>query len=268
VSDGTGRTAEQLLKSALVQFAFNDLRIEIRPYIRTSEQLIELIKEVFEHKGFIIHTLVSNNMRNMLLELARLHEIQVIDVMGPVLAQLTHQFENLPLEKPGIFHTLNKAYFQRIDAIEFAIRHDDGLHTNELIHADIVLLGVSRTFKTPLSVYLAHKGWKTANIPIILNMPLPSEVYDVSPKKVFFMTTNPLRLSRLRRIRNEHLKGFPGEYSEFEYVKKELSYAYQLFKKNPGWTLIDVTNRPIEEISSRVLHALRENHIGVTTKIT
>ena len=167
VSDGTGLTAKQSLTSALVQFEFIDIVSHVRPNVRSEQQVLDVIKEAEDVKGIIIHTIVSRDMRDFILKKGRLFNLRTIDLMGPLLAQLSHHFEDTPSEKPGIFHKLNKAYFQRIEAIEFALRHDDGQHVEELDKANIVLLGVSRTFKTPLSVYMSYKGWKIANVPIV-----------------------------------------------------------------------------------------------------
>ncbi len=258
VSDGTGATAKQSLKAALVQFESTKVQIHIRPQVLSERQVLEIISEAYSIKGMIIHTLVSKKMRHLILKQARLHELRIIDLMGPLLAQLSHHFENSPSERPGIFQTLNKAYFQRIEAIEFALRHDDGQRVEELYEAEIVLLGVSRTFKTPLSVYMAYKGWRVANIPIILEFPVPDIVFELPPDRIFCLTTISKRLSELRQIRNIHLGGLTGDYSNRSHVQKELNYALRIFRTQPNWNLIDVTNKPIEEISSEILSTIRE----------
>jgi len=178
--------------------------------------------------------------------------------MGPLLAHLSHHFENSPLEKPGIFHQLNKAYFQRIEAVECTLRHADGQRVEELDKADIVLLGVSRTFKTPLSIYFSHKGWRVANIPIVLDIPLPDIIYDLPPKRIFCLTTISSRLAELRQVRDKHLGGLTGEYASPAYVKRELDYARRIFRMHPKWTIVNVTNKPIEEISSEILSTIRK----------
>ncbi len=263
VSDGTGGTARQLMKAALVQFEFIEVEPFIRPNVRTEEQIMEIIYEAEKIHGLVIHTLVSRELRHLILKKGRLHNVRTIDLMGPLLAQLSHHFENVPTEKPGIYHKLNKAYFQRIEAIEFALRHDDGQHVNELDNANIVLLGVSRTFKTPLSVYMAYKGWKVANIPIILNFPLPDIVYKLPTERIFCLTTYPSRLTRLRKVRDIHLGGLTGNYSNLSYVQQELNYGNRIFNINSSWQVIDVTNKPIEEISSEILTHIKSKG-GIT----
>ncbi|MEN8124885.1 MAG: pyruvate, water dikinase regulatory protein [Bacteroidota bacterium] len=258
VSDGTGGTAQQSIKSALVQFKNIETEIHIRANVRTEEQILEVISEAFIYKGIIVHTLVSRELRHLILQQRRLHSISTIDLMGPLLAQLSHYFENAPSEKPGIYHIINKAYFQRIEAIEFALRHDDGQHVEELDNADIVLLGVSRTFKTPLSVYMAHKGWKVANIPIVLGIPIPKIVYQLPPERIFCLTNYPSRLAKLRQARDKHLGGLTGNYSSLPHVQKEIYYALRIYERKPKWTIINVMYKPIEEISSHILMHLRK----------
>ncbi len=257
LSDGTGRTAQQALKAALVQFEDAEVITYLRPNVRTRNQVLEIIAEAHHVKGMIVHTLVSKKLRDLILEQGRLHDIGTIDIMGPLLAQLSHHFANAPAEKPGIFEVLNKAYFQRIEAVEFTLRHDDGQRVDELEKADIVLLGVSRTFKTPLSVYLAYKGWLVANVPIVLGIEVPDAIFKINPHRVFCLTTYPNRLAELRKIRDLYLGGNTGDYADRTYIQKELNYASGIYRTHPLWTVINVTNKPIEEISSEILSILR-----------
>jgi [pyruvate, water dikinase]-phosphate phosphotransferase / [pyruvate, water dikinase] kinase len=258
VSDGTGRTAKQSLKAALVQFESTKVQYYVRPNVRSEHQILEIIAEVHKIKGLIIHTLVSKKLRHLILEQGRLYDFPTIDLMGPLLAQLSNHFENTPTEKPGIFNTINKAYFQRIEAIEYTLRHDDGQRVEELNKANIVLLGVSRTFKTPLSFYMANKGWRVANVPIILGIPIPDIVYEIPSERVFCLTTTSNRLAVLRQARDKHLGGLTGNYSYPSYVKEELNYALGIFRTHPNWSIVNVTNKPIEEISSEILSTLRK----------
>lgn len=259
VSDGTGRTAEQALKAALAQFIDTEVKTHIRSGIRKQKQLMEIIAEAVEVNGIIVHTLVSKKLRELILKQGKLYAIETIDIMGPLLAHLSHHFSDSPTEKPGIFHDLNRSYFQRIEAVEFTFRHDDGQRAEELEKAEIVILGVSRTFKTPLSIYLAYKGWLVANIPVILGMELPEILTKLSPERIFCLYTSPGNLTKLRKIREKHLGGNIGDYATFTHIKSELNYAESIYRKNPKWKRIDVTNKPIEEISSEILAHLR-NH--------
>ena len=258
VSDGTGQTAEQALNAALTQFENTQLEIIVKPGVRTKLQVLEIVEEVLEKKAFIVHTLVSDEIRSLMINTARKVDVETIDLMGPFLMRLSHQFTNLPSEKPGLFHELNKDYFRRIEAMEYAFRHDDGLRPDELDKAEIILLGVSRTFKTPLSIYLAIKGWMVANVPLVLGIHPPSILFDIDPYKIFGLTAHPTRLSQLRRVRHDHLGGATGDYADYSYVTKELKYARQLYSRNPLWPVINVTGKAIEEIASEILAIKRK----------
>jgi len=257
ISDGTGRTARQTFRAALTQFKNSEVNINRRPYIRTKQQVKDVIEEAGREKGLVVHTVVSNRLRKYIVEQSRIYDVAAIDLMGHLLAQLSTHFSDSPSEIPGVFHELNKSYFQRIEAMEFTLRHDDGQRTQELKQADIVLLGVSRTFKTPLSVYLSLKGWMAANVPVILDVKLPDELFELDPQKVFCLTTRPNKLSALRKVRDEHLGGSTGMYAKLVHVKRELNYAETIYRNQPGWTIIEVTNKPIEEIASEILTVIR-----------
>lgn len=253
VSDGTGRTAQQALDAALTQFPGIQINIIVKAHLRNKQEVDEIIKIALESKAFILHTIVQNEIRHELIREGRINNVETIDLMGPLLSRLGHQFENNPVQQPGLFHTRNKEYFQRIDAMQFAFNHDDGLRSHELDKAEIILVGVSRTFKTPLSIYFAYKGWFVANIPLIKGIKPPEELLKVDAKKVFGLTTTPSRLCALRQVREEHLGGQTGEYASLRHVQEELWYSQRLFENNPEWTVIKVTGKPIEEIASEIL---------------
>jgi hypothetical protein len=152
-----------------------------------------------------------------------------------------------------LYNKLNHEYFQRIDAMQFAFNHDDGQRLSSLTDADVVLLGVSRTFKTPISIYLAYKGWFAANVPIVMGLDPPAVLNTIDPSRVFYLTTNASRLSELRQTRNIHLGGNVGNYSEPAYVTREINFAMRYYQLHRGWTMITVTAKSIEEIASEIL---------------
>ena len=263
VSDGTGKTAREALRAALTQFTETEVTIDVKPGIRTREEILEHVQEASAEGAFIIHTLVSHDLREYLRESAKFCQIEAIDLMGPLLAQLSAQFSYKPTEQPGLFRELNKAYFQRIEAMEFAFRHDDGQRVDELDKAEIVLMGASRTFKTPLSIYFAFKGWMVANVPIIMNMP-PAEIIRTLPRgRVIGLTTDPYNLASLRKVRHSHLGGATGDYAELEYVRQEILFASRYFRDEARCPVVDVTRKPIEEIAFEIITILRE-FTGIT----
>jgi regulator of PEP synthase PpsR (kinase-PPPase family) len=253
VSDGTGRTAEQALSAALIQFSEVEVHLVKRPRVRTVHKVRHVVQEAKRAGAFIVHTLVTDHLREVMLRSGRRHNVDTIDLMGGLLGRLSEKFSVSPAEKPGLFGQLNKSYFRRIETMEFAFRHDDGQRVKELNKAEIVLLGVSRTFKTPLSIYLAFKGWFVGNVPIILGGELPAVINALSPAKVFCLDTNARALSELRKARQSYLGGAIGDYDKFEHVRMELMYARNIFSKQPLWPIINVTNKPIEEIASEIL---------------
>lgn len=258
LSDGTGKTAREALRAALTQFPETEVTIEIKPGIRTREEILQLVQEASRECAFIIHTLVSHGLREYLRETAKLYQIEAIDLMGPLLAQLSAQFSYLPTEQPGLFRELNKAYFQRIEAMEFAFRHDDGQRIDELDNAEIVLVGVSRTFKTPLSIYFAFKGWMVANVPIIMNIQ-PGDILLTLPRgRVIGLTTDPHNLASLRKVRHSHLGGATGDYAEIEYVRSEIMFANRFYRDHLKCPVVDVTRKPIEEIAFEIISILRD----------
>jgi [pyruvate, water dikinase]-phosphate phosphotransferase / [pyruvate, water dikinase] kinase len=252
-SDGTGRTAEQAVRAAMMQFANQEIEILRFSDIRTPLQIHQLVQQAIGKRAFIVHTLVSDKLREELFRVARLHDVETIDLMGPLLDRMSEQFAVNPSEQPGLFRVLDESYFRRIETMQFAFNHDDGKRVEEIGRAEIVLLGVSRTFKTPLSIYLAFKRWFVANVPIVLGIPVPEIVYKIPPERVFCLSTYPNRLAQLRRVRQERLGGTPNDYANPEYVKKECLYASQIFSSQPIWLRINVTSKAIEEIASEII---------------
>jgi regulator of PEP synthase PpsR (kinase-PPPase family) len=257
ISDGTGRTAAQILEAALTQFPDTEVDITIRPQVRTNGQVLDAVTEAREADGFIVHTVVSRHLRDYIIQSGRLHRVETIDLMGPLLAQLTDKFAGVPSERPGLFYMLNKAYFQRIEAMEFAIRHDDGQRVDEIKKAEIVLVGVSRTFKTPLSMYLAFNGWYVANVPIVMGQPLPPILDELPPDSVFGLTTDRNHLARIRQARHSYLGGQTGDYADPSMIRLELLHAGKLLGAHPEWAKVTVTNKPIEEIATEILDIIK-----------
>lgn len=255
-SDGTGRTAYLAVNAALAQFPGAKVRIVVRPDITTKERAEGVVREAAEAGGFVVHTVVRDEVHADLIRAGRELNVETIDLMGPLIARLTETLATSPTERPGLFGQLGKTYFRRIETMEFALRHDDGQRVQDLKQAEIVLLGVSRTFKTPLSIYLAFKGWFVANVPITLEQPPPDALDGVDPARVFCLDTNARQLAELRRTRAEYLKGGVDGYADPEYVRIELMHARQYYGRHPGWSIVNVTNKPIEEIATEIL-ALR-----------
>jgi len=261
ISDGTGRTAQQAVKAALTQFKGSNPEIKRYGNILDTKHVEWIVAHAKAENAIIIHTLVTDKLREELVKLARIHHVEQIDLMGPLLHRLSDLLSTNPSEEPGIYRMLSDSYFRKIETMQFAFKHDDGKRVDAIGQAEIILLGVSRTFKTPLSIYLAFRGWYVANVPIILNYPIPDEVLQVSGQKIFCLTTYPSRLAQLRRARDEHLGGNTGNYADPVYVRKEINYANRIFDTHSNWQRINVTSKSIEEIAAEIIALLPKKMI-------
>lgn len=257
VSDSKGVTVEMAARVAAAQFRDSETEVRLFANINSKEEIDQILEEARNCNGLVIHSFVKHELSDYIWYEGRLSNVEVVNLLGPLLNRMSNFLHKIPAEKPGLFTQLNKDYFRRIETTEFAIKHDDGAFTEDLDKAEIILLGVSRTFKTPLSIYLAYKGWFVANIPIVLDMPLPEIIYKLPPERIYCLVTNPTSLSRLRIVRNEYLQGLVPQYASYDHVKKELKYANYLFSAHPEWSTIKVTAKPIEEISSNIIRMYR-----------
>ncbi|KAA8515466.1 hypothetical protein F0562_018923 [Nyssa sinensis] len=251
VSDGTGWTAEHSVNAALGQFehCLVDRGCPVNTHLFSGiddvERLLEIVKQAAKEGAMLLYTLADPSMAESSRQACKLWGVPSTDILGPITDAIASHLgvspSGLPRGAPGRNFPLTEEYFRRIEAIEFTIKHDDGALHQNLHKADIILAGVSRTGKTPLSTYLAHKGYKVANVPIVMGVELPKTLFEVDPEKVFGLTINPVVLQTIRRARAKSL-GFDEEirdkYSEMDYVREELEYAGKIFSQNPVWPVI------------------------------
>lgn len=253
VSDATGRTAEMVVRAALVQFQGADVQIHLRPHVRTAESVRTAVQAAAKVRGLIVHTLVSPELRNLLLSEGRARDVPTIDLLGPLLLRLEDLLQLQPMAKPGLFREMDEEYRRRFEIVEFAVKHDDGQDPRGLQQADVVLVGVSRTSKTPLSIFLAGRGLRVANVPVVHQLPLPEELARVDPRKVVGLSIKPERLLELRRARLHQMETPPKfPYADPRHIWEELEYAQGLFHR-AGWPVVDVTDKSIEEVAAEVL---------------
>lgn len=253
ISDGTGETASTMVRAALVQYTEQDIAIVRCKNVRTEDQIDSLLDEVVEKSGFIAYTVVSPKLRTRIEGGAVKRSLPAIDLLGPLLVGLDRYFgiEN-PSREAGLLRAVNERYFRRVEAIEFTVKHDDGKELRRLDIADIILVGISRTSKTPLSIFLSHKGWKVANIPIVLNVPLPQELFQVDQRKIVALTIDPDKLTRIRQKRVEKLGDSGGDYAHMRHIHAEIEYALNLFSQNKKWPVFNVTERALEETAAEI----------------
>jgi len=229
--------------------------VEIRrvPYVNDASEIAEIVDEISHYNSLIAYTLVLPELREALQREANKYNILTVDIMSPMLDALTTLEGRPPKLEPGLVRKMDQEYFRKVEAIEFAVKYDDGKDPRGIIRADLVVIGVSRTSKTPLCMYLAHKRIKAANVPLVPEVSPPDEVFNLPPHKLFGLTIRP---SLLNEIRRERLKSLGltsnADYASMERILKELEYAESI-KKKAGCSVIDVSNKAVEETASRVL---------------
>ena len=252
-SDATGRTGEMVVRAALVQFQGAEVHLVLRPHVRTAEAVRQVVQEAARRSGLIVHTMVSSELRGLMLRQSRAQGIPTIDLLGPLLLRLEDLLRLQPLAKPGLFREMDQEYRRRFEVVEFTVKHDDGQDSRGLPQADIVLVGVSRTSKTPLSMFLAGRGLRVANVPVVHNLSLPQELARLDPRKVVGLTIKGERLLELRRARLQQMETSPKfPYADPRQVWAELDYAREQLSR-AGWPVVDVTDKSIEEVASEVL---------------
>ena len=263
ISDGTGDTAEKVVRAALHQFRGYLVHVRAFPNITERDQLERLVRLAAKEDAMLVTTLVRTDMRVAAAELAKHHRVQFTDLIGSLLSQLTLFLETQPEEMPGRMHKADSAYFQRIEAVEFTVKADDGKEPRMLSDADIILVGVSRTSKTPLSVYLAHKGYKVSNVPLVLDRPLPRQLALANTRRVFALTIDPESLQEIRRHRLVTMQvAGRSNYSDMDYILAELDWAEDLYRQNPSWPVIDVTRKAVEETAAIIIKIMNDRGLG------
>lgn len=254
-SDSVGETAEAVVRAAISQFDA-DVKIKRYMHVRQEEDLQALIEEAAAAGGFVAYTLVQPDLREAIRELAIQHNVRIVDVMGPMISAFVDMFAKQPKLTPGLLHQLDADYFRRVEAIEFTVECDDGKDLQAMHRADLVLLGVSRTSKTPLSIFLAHKGLKVVNCPIVPEMLPPEPLFHLPKNKIIALTMTG---EHLWKVRTERLRsmGLPEQsrYASMERIAAELNYAAELYERL-GCKVVDVTDKAIEETAGLIMEWL------------
>ena len=254
LSDSTGETLEGIAKAGLAQFDGVEAVKHFWPMVRSEGHLDRVMVEIGKHPGLIIYTLANSEVRRKLEARCHAAGLPVVAALDPVVDALSRLLGQQASPRPGRQHMLDAAYFARVDAIQWTIAHDDGVASENWEEADIVLAGVSRTSKTPTSIYLANRGYKTANIPLIPVSPPPANLRTLKQPLVVGLTTSPDRLIQIRRNRLLSLNQAPEtDYVDAEAVAAELAFARRMFADN-GWPVIDVTRRSIEETAAAIIN--------------
>lgn len=258
LSDGTADTAETYVKAILAQFKVANPKIVRYPKIKSIAELKIILKK-FEKPYLVSYTFASENLRKMAWSLIRDAGLTGIDLLYPAVEIFSNFLKENPTQETGAFHTTQaENYFQRIEAIEYTVKHDDGMKLDELHQAELILVGVSRSSKTPTSIYLAHKGYKVANVPLIPRIEPPKELMDASAAgtPVMFLTISAMDLERIRKVRFQNLGATPKKHSDHyidaERIREELEHTKKLARRH-NWPIINVTDKAIEETASEIL---------------
>ncbi|WP_374721684.1 pyruvate, water dikinase regulatory protein [Peribacillus tepidiphilus] len=258
VSDSVGETAELVTKAAVSQFVDSNFSIERIPYVEDEANVDEVISLAKLNQAIIAYTLVRPKIREYMKEQADKENIFAFDIIGPLINNLQQRFNLKPVHEPGLVRKLDEDYFKRVEAIEFAVKYDDGRDPRGILRADIVLVGVSRTCKTPLSQYLAHKRFKVANVPLVPEVEPPEELFLVPPEKCIGLKIQPEKLNHIRKERLKSLGlGDHAIYANLERIKEELQYFDGVVEKLKC-PVIDVTNKAVEETANTIINLIQK----------
>lgn len=263
ISDSLGETGEHVAKAAAGQFKDVNFIIKKYPYMDNVKRVKKIIDEAASRRAVLVFTTVIHEIRKVIIDRCKHHNLFYIDVMNPLIYAFKNVLGQEPVYEPGTIHKLDETYFSRVKAIEFAVKYDDGKDPRGVKLADIILLGISRTSKTPLSMYLAHKNLKVANIPLVPEVPVPKEVYEIEATKIIGLVNTP---EKLFEIREERLRAMGlmsnANYANMDRIKAELDYAGEIFDKI-GCPVIDVSNKAVEETANIILQIIIEQRAAI-----
>ncbi|MCL6631095.1 MAG: kinase/pyrophosphorylase [Alicyclobacillus herbarius] len=263
VSDSVGETAEFVARAAASQFDGGNFELRRVSHVDSAAVIDEVVQSAYEEQAIIAFTLVLPGLRERLLQRANELGVHAVDIMGPMMDAFEQVIGQPPRRKPGLVHQLDEDYFRRVEAVEFAVKYDDGRDPRGLERADIVLIGVSRTSKTPLSMYLAHRRMRVANVPLVPEVNPPEELFQIRDKgKVVGLTIRADKLNAIRRERLRSLGLTPtANYASHERIEMELAYAEQIMRRL-GCFVIDVSDKAVEETAGIILEYIhkREKH--------
>jgi regulator of PEP synthase PpsR (kinase-PPPase family) len=259
LSDSTGETAEKVVRAAMLQFPHSGAQIRLHTRVRTKEAARPILERSGREGALVVFTVVSPELREYIHATSYELKIESLDLIGSLIGKLGAFLDRQPINMPSAMLPLSDEYFRRIEAVEFTVKSDDGKEPRNFKKADIVLVGVSRTSKTPLSTLLAQRGLKVANLPLVLGVQPPPELEEASQDRIVGLTIGLDPLVEIRKARLKQLgMSVDANYGLREQVKEELDYAQSIFRAHPTWPVIDVTGRAIEESAVIILESLKE----------
>jgi regulator of PEP synthase PpsR (kinase-PPPase family) len=252
VSDGTGETAAAVVRAVMLQFQ-TPWQLKIISNVRHESQVRRAVETAAAASKLLVFSLVDKQSASLLLREAERQGVATVDLLGPLIAKVAQQLKAEPRHQPGLLHAFSDEYFARIEAVEFAVRHDDGANLHTLHEADIVLTGPSRTSKTPLTMYLAQRGYRSGNVPLVAGLEPPRALLELDPSRVFGLIAEPTTLLQVRRARVRALRASPySTYTDEDSISQEITEAKRLYRSR-GWRSLDISGRAVEENASRIL---------------
>jgi [pyruvate, water dikinase]-phosphate phosphotransferase / [pyruvate, water dikinase] kinase len=256
-SDATGETVDRVVRAILSQFRDVEIRLNRFSKLRSEAEISDAVEAVASQPGLIVYTLVDRELAQFLQSEVESRGLEAVDILSPLLYKLSDLLGMPPQQEPGLLYQLNAEYHKRVEAVNFTVKQDDGQELRHLYKADVVLVGVSRTSKTPLSMYLAHKGYKVANVPLVKGIDPPQELFEIDQNRVVALLIDPKRLVELRTARLLQLQqSTRSRYASYDEILDELICCKQMFRRNPQWLVIDITHKSVEEAASDILKKL------------
>ncbi|MBN1117317.1 MAG: kinase/pyrophosphorylase [Bacteroidales bacterium] len=253
ISGGKGLAGHTMVHSLIIQYPDDKLNVNVIPNVQSDEKIIEVVQKVKKAGGLLTHTMVNSTLRRRLIMECEKQGVREIDFMGQLSDFLEEELGFKSINVPGLYRRINSQYFDRIEAMEYTLNHDDGLNPGRLHDAEIVLTGVSRSGKTPLSVYMSMFGWKVANVPLVKGIDPPKELFEINPQRVFGLSINSSHLISQRHKRLSQMGDFDGtNYIDQQKVRQELQFANLVFERG-GFTKINVTNKPVETSANEII---------------
>ena len=257
LSDSTGETAERVIRAALSQFYDGDVRVHRLFKVSSQSDVQQALSVAVSTPGLVVYTLVDPLLSEAVERVAEESGLITVDLLSPLIYSLSRYLGAPSRGKPGLLHRIDTEYYRRVEAVNFTVKHDDGQETRYLHKADLVLVGVSRSSKTPLSMYLAHKGYKVANVPIVFGIALPEELFEIDQTRIVGLLIDPKRLVEIRTSRLINMRQSPrGSYNDYQQVEDEISACRQLYRKHPEWYVLNITNKSVEEAASEIMRRM------------
>jgi [pyruvate, water dikinase]-phosphate phosphotransferase / [pyruvate, water dikinase] kinase len=253
VSGGEGVVGAEVARLVLTQFEGVRVPLIVVPNVHDPGQVAEVVDMAAARGGTILHTMMETSLRKDLVRKARASQVAEIDLVGAILARVATVVGKEPMGKPGLYRQRRAAYFERLEAIDYSIQHDDGAHTDDLDQAEIVLVGISRVGKTPLSMYLAVLGWKVANVPLVQELPPPEMLFKLDRHRVIGLIVEPEQITARRRHRQRNTgMDFGSRYTDQDTAEDEIDWARRLYRRH-GWAMINLTDKSIEESADEII---------------